>query len=89
MTPTERDEVLALAQSIVDGAPSTDLEERLAVVVLRYAPPSYAADALLARADRPGYAMCRHQGCEYVETVAHLRDRAHALHIAADAAEET
>ena len=89
MTPAQRDEVRALARMTLDAPESSRIERMEAAAILRYVPAGDAADRLLARVDRPGHATCRHQGHEYVETVAHLRDRAHAIHAAADAAEET
>ena len=91
MTPAERDEVRGLAERHLayhPGSLRTCTDCLNARAVLRYVPPGDASDHLLARVDRPGYATCRHPGHEYVETAAHLRDRAHALHAAADAAEE-
>lgn len=90
MIPADRDAARRRAQAIVDGAPCTDVEEVFARYVLRYVPP--------ADAEPPHPWRVRHDGCGMVAitldalVVAMEPDAAHrlahALHAAADAAEE-
>ena len=92
MTPAERDEVLARVQAINDGRPrirlgAYNLEQR---ALSRYVPPGDAAAPLPWRVQHDGCGMIAITFDELVVAMEPdvARRVAHALHAAADAAEE-
>ena len=93
MTPADRDIARSRAQAIVDGAPCTDVEEVFARYILRYVPAGDAEHRGVRplRVDHDLPPVFRHIVAIGNLSLQpdHARAVAHALHAAADAAEET
>lgn len=92
MTPADRDIARSRAQAIVDGAPCTDVEEVFARYILRYVPAGDVYDCgieIFARGVLIPVNAADLRNGMWWHSPATARVRAHALHAAADAAEET
>lgn len=92
MTPAERDEVRQVAQLVIDAIESSPLERMMGRAVLRYVPPGDAPNETMWT-----IRIVRHQRGAIIEITGDdavcapdsARRFAHAIHAAADAAEES